>query len=199
MNPLIVAIAFLTPTPLIMDTAQSFQELELRVQTEKAAYAVGESIFLDISLLNTGSKKLKTLRYFMLPADVPIKNNLEIQVYDAAGHRLSRISHVLTGRSLDLPEIRSISPGEIYLESIQVAGTFTQGRGRKKVKLALWNFGEDAEINSINEYPVMTRGKFKIQAIYRVDKQHLNSLSESESSTIWKGQLISTPIDISIM
>jgi hypothetical protein len=199
MNSFIVAIAFLTPTPLIMDTVQSFKELELRIQTEKAVYAVGESIFLDVGLLNTGSKTLKTLKYFMLPADVPTRNNLEIQVYDAAGNRLSRISHVLTGRSLDLPEIRSISPGETYLDSIQVAGTFAPGRGRKKIKLALWSLGEDPEMNAINEYPAMMRGNFKIQVIYHVDKQHLISLGEVERPAVWKGKLISNDIDISII
>jgi gamma-glutamylcyclotransferase (GGCT)/AIG2-like uncharacterized protein YtfP len=105
----------------------------------------------------------------------------------------------LTGRSLDLPEIRSISPGETYLDSIQVAGTFAQGRGRKKIKLALWSLGEDPEMNAINEYPAMMRGNFKIQVIYHVDKQHLISLDEVERPTVWKGKLISNDIDISII
>lgn len=198
-NNFLLAITFFTPGVLSMDTGHSIQELELHIQTAKASYAVGEAVCLEISLHNIGSKTIKAPKYFMLPADDTDKNNMEIQVYDALGNRLSRISHVMTGRALHYPELYSINPGEIYRDSIQLAGTFIQGRGRKKIKLALWNLGENPEITSVNEYPVMIRGTFKVQVVYHVDKQHLISLGEAESSAVWKGKLISNNINISII
>jgi hypothetical protein len=172
------------------------QGLELSIRTESSGYIVGETVRLEVSLRNTGSKTVKTPKYFMLPADDPDKNNLEIQVYDAAGNRLSRISHVMTGRALYYPDINSINPGETYVDSFQLAGTFTQGS--KTVKKVLWSLGENPEITFVNEYPIMTRGTFKVQVIYHVDKKHLMSLGEAESSDVWKGQLISNIIEIPI-
>lgn len=181
-----------------MDTEHGIQELELSIRTEKSRYTVGETVRLEISLSNTGSKKVRTPKYFMLPSDDPNKNNLEIQVHDDAGNRLSRISHVMTGRALYYPDIYSINPSETYLDSFQLAGTFAQRHGSKKVKKALWSLGENPEITSVNEYSIMTQGTFKVQVIYHVDKKHLISLAEAESSNIWKGQLISNIIEISI-
>ena len=181
-----------------MDTEHGIQELELSIRTEKSRYTVGEIVVLEINLHNTGSKTVKIMKYFMLPADDPNKNNLEIQVRDAAGNRLPRISHVMTGRALHYPDIYSINPGETYLDSFQLAGTFARRNGNKKVKKALWSLGENPEITSVNEYPIMTQGTFKVQVIYHVDKKHLISMGETESSDVWKGQLISNIIEISI-
>ncbi|MCZ7406260.1 MAG: hypothetical protein O8C67_15215 [Candidatus Methanoperedens sp.] len=181
-----------------MDTEHGNQELELSIRTEKSRYTVGETVRLEISLRNAGSKTVKTPKYFMLPADDPNKNNLEIQVHDAAGNRLSRISHVMTGRALYYPDIFSINPGETYLDSFQLAGTFARKIGSKEIKKALWSLGENPEITSLNEYPIMTRGTFKVQVIYHVDKKHLISLGEAESSDVWTGQLISNIIEIFI-
>lgn len=186
-------------TLLIMDSAEATPALELHIQTEKAVYAVGEPVMLRISVHNRGTNRVKIPKYFMLPADDPDKNNLEIQVYESSGKRLSRISHVMTGRALYYPELYSIDPGETYQNSIQIAGRFAQGRDRKKVKLALWNLGENPEITSVNEYPPLTKGTFKIQAVYHVNEKHLSSLGEFEKSGIWKGQLISNNIEVSIV
>lgn len=179
-----------------MNKAEATQEPELRIQTEKTAYTAGECIVLQISLHNSGARPVKIPKYFMLPADDPNKNNLEIQVYEGSGKRLSRISHVMTGRALYYPELISLGPGETYQDSVQVAGRFAQGRDRKKV--TLWNLGENPEITSVNEYPPVTRGTFKIQAFYHVNETHLTSLRESEKSGIWKGKLISNTIEVSI-
>jgi hypothetical protein len=182
-----------------MNPANGSAELDLFIKTAKSTYEVGESVWLEINLHNKSKEPVKILKYFMLPADDPEKNDLEVRVYDPAGKRLSRISHVLTGRALYYPQVYSLAPGESYLDSIQLAGTFTQGAGRKKNKLALWSLGENPEINSLNEYPVMRHGTFKVQVIYQVDKEHLISLSQQERSAIWKGQLISNIIDISVI
>lgn len=181
-----------------MNTVHAGQKLELHIQTEGASFEVGEPVYLEISLRNTGKEPVKALKYFMLPADDANKNNLEIQVYDAAGNRLSRISHVLTGRALYYPEIYSISPGDAYRDLIQLAGTFIQRDGRKKIKKALWCLGENPEITSASEYPSVTPGNFKIRVIYHINNIHLVSLNELESSSIWKGQLISNTIEISM-
>jgi hypothetical protein len=195
-NILFLAIALCTPKISNMATAHSTQELELSIWTEKSSYAVGETVCLEISLRNTGSKTIKTPKYFILPADDPNKNNLEIQVHDAAGNRLTRISHVMTGRALYYPEIYSISPGKIYRDSFQLAGTFLQGHGRKKVKSALWSLGENPEITLASEYPVTSQGTFKVWVLYRVDEKNLASLSPADRSTVWKGELTSNTIEI---
>ena len=181
-----------------MNATKGTQELELTIGTEKSSYAVGEAVRLQIGLRNTGNKTIKVLKYFMLPADDPNKNNLEIHVYDAAGNRLSRVSHVMTGRALYYPQIQSINPGETYSDSIQLSGTFVQRQGRKKAKLALWNFGENPEITSASEYALVSQGTFKLEIIYHVSSANLISLSEAESSTVWNGQLISNTIEISV-
>ena len=196
---LLLAFVLFAPDILNMNMAQGNQELELSIRTEKSSYAVGETVLLEISLRNTGSKTINVLKYFMLPADDPNKNNLEIQLYDDAGDRISRISHVMTGRALYYPELRSINPGEAYRDSIRLAGTFTQKHGRKKVKQALWSLGENPEITDASEYPLMARGAFKVQVIYHVGKKQLISLDEAKGSTVWQGQLISHTIEISIV
>jgi len=181
-----------------MNTANGVQELELRIKTGKSSFAIGETIRLEIALRNTGSTVIKTPKYFMLPADDRNKNNLEIQVHDLAGKRLSRVSQVLTGRSLDSPEIVSINPGETYRDSVQLAGTFARKQGRKKVEQALWSLGENPEETFASEYPSMSQGTFEVKVSYRVDESHLINLDEGERSAVWKGQLISNTIELSI-
>src|SRR5262245_13777868 len=126
-----------------MRTERADGELELNIRTQQPSYVAGESVFLEIGLHNRGARAVNVLEYFMLPADDPNKNNLEIFVYDAGGQRISRVSHTLTGRADYYPKIRSISPGETYRESKQIAGTFTLKKGRRKVQQRLWSFGED--------------------------------------------------------
>lgn len=181
-----------------MNATQGAQELELVIRTSKARFSVGERIDLEISLHNTASVPIKTPTYFMLPADDPRKNNLEIEISDVGGNRLSRIGHVMTGRAVHYPEIRTIKPGETYRDSKQIAGTFIQARDKKKIKQALWSFGENPEVTSVNEYPPMAQGSFMVRVVYRVNQQHLTGLEKAESSTVWKGQLISNMIEVSI-
>jgi hypothetical protein len=100
--------------------------------------------------------------------------------------------------TLIILQIYSVNPGDTYRNSIQLASTFVQRHGRKKVKQALWSVGENPEITSASEYPLVTQGTFKVQVIYHVDKKHLLSLGELESSTVWNGQLISNTTEISI-
>ena len=195
-DALFLAVALFTPNIFNMDIVQGSEELKLSIRTEKSVYVSGETVYLEVSLRNTGSKTIKAPKFFMLPADDPNKNNLDIRVYDAAGHRLSRISHTLTGRSEYYPEIRPIKPGEIYRDSIKLAGTFAQGHGRKKIKNALWSLGENPELSAANEYPFIAQGTFKVQVIYHVGKEHLMGLREAEVSTVWKGELISNTIEI---
>jgi hypothetical protein len=182
-----------------MNTAAHTEQVTLSIRTGKSSYAVGEAVWLEIGLHNTGTTTVKVLKYFRLPADDPNKNNLEIQLFDAAGNRLSRVSNVLTGRALYHPEIRPINPDETYSESLQLAGTFNRRSGRKAVKQALWVFGENPEITSVNKYPLMTPGTFKVKVIYHVYAKQLASLGETESSTIWMGELISNTIEISVI
>jgi len=181
-----------------MSTERADGELELNIRTQQPSYVAGESIFLEIGLHNRGPRAIKAPEYFMLPADDPNKNNLEIFVYDAGGQRISRVSHTLTGRAGYYPKIRLISPGETYSESKQIAGTFTLKQGRQKVQQRLWSLGENAEIGSANEYPVVIPGKYEVQVIYTVNQNHLISLNEAERSTIWTGRLSSNTIEILI-
>lgn len=181
-----------------MTTAHETHDLELGIRPDKAGYVVGEAIFLDISLRNVGSQVVKVPTYFIVPADDPDKNNLEIRVYDANGNRLSRVSDVLTGRLLYHPQIYEIDPGQAYRDSVQVAGTFTQSQRRKKIGQPLWSLGEDPELTA-TEYPPVTPGTFKLQVAYHVTQRHLISLSEAERSTVWQGQLTSNIIEISIV
>jgi hypothetical protein len=178
--------------------AHSPEELKLSIRTQKSTYAVGEAVYLEIGLRNTGTTPIKVLKYFRLPADDPSKNNLEIQVYDAGGNPLSRVSHVLTGRALYYPETRVIKPEESYGESIQLTGTFNRRSGDKTVSQAIWIFGENPEITSVNEYPLMTRGTFKVKIVYHVYAKQLANLGEAEGSTVWIGESISNTIEITV-
>jgi len=172
-------------------------DLELVIAADKEGYVVGENIFLEMSLHNAGSATIRAVKYSIVPADDPNKNNLEILIIDSSDKRLSRVSYVLTGRLEFYPEILRLNHGETYRQSIQLAGTFMRTQGRKKLKQALWNFGEDPEIYS-SEYPAMSPGKFRVQVIYCVTEQHLISLSEAERVTVWQGGLPSNILEISI-
>ncbi|HMH53881.1 MAG TPA: hypothetical protein VK548_26855 [Candidatus Acidoferrum sp.] len=182
-----------------METADGTRELELSIRTEKSSYAIGEPVFLEIGLRNTGSRPIKVLRYFVLPADDPNKNNVEIHIYDPAGNRVSRVSHVLTGRALYQPQTHSIGSGETYRDSLRVAGAFALRDSGTERTQALWSLGEDPEITAASEYPRVTRGRFTARVVYRVDDNHLMGLTEAESRTVWKGQLTSNTIEISMV
>lgn len=181
-----------------MSALNSGTSLSLRIRAESASVTVGESIDLEVALHNAGSTPVKTTRFFLMPSDDPDKRNLEIELSDFAGNRLARIGHVMTGRAVYYPEIRLIGAGETYRESIPLAGTFTQKGGRKRVKRALWNFGENPEVLSANEYPPVTPGRYTVRIVYRVSKEQLDRLSENERSTIWTGRLVSNPLEITI-
>jgi hypothetical protein len=170
----------------------------LNIQSDKESYAVGESVRLRINLHNAGTETIKTPSFFILPADDPTKNNIQIKVQDSNGKTLERISHTMTGRALYYPEIELISPNDSYQNSIQIAGTYTQTRGRRNTEVALWSLGENPEVTHANEYPPMTQGMFKVQVIYQVNDEHLIRLDEEERITIWKGKLFSNTIKLSI-
>jgi hypothetical protein len=195
---ILLAHVFILINLLNMHAPYNAQMLKLSIQTEKAAYATGEPIWLEISLFNAAASQVRVSKYFMLPADDPNKNNLEIQVYDTAGNRVSRISHTMTGRAIPYPEILGIGPGDTYKDSIRLAGTFLQKKGRKKVEVALWSLGENPQITDANEYPSMLPGTYTVQVSYRVNKKHLISLPETESLAVWQGQLTSNTLQISI-
>lgn len=185
-------------TPLMINMGQDSQMLKLNIQSDKESYAIGESVWLKISLHNTGTKTIKIHEFFTLPADDPAKNNIKIKVQDSGGKTLARISHTMTGRAAYYPKIRSIYAGYSYLDSIQLAGTYKQKIKRKNTEMALWSLGENPEITSANEYPPMTPGTFELQVIYQVDDGHLLNLDEQERTSIWKGKLISNTIEFSI-
>jgi hypothetical protein len=182
-----------------MNTPPAAAELELSIRTEKPEYALGEAVWLDVGLRNTGRHTIHALKYFMLPADDPGKNTLEIHLHDAAGHRISRVSHVMTGRAINYPQIIAIDPGETYRESRQLAGTFPQQAGSTRERRALWSFGENPAITSASEYPAVTPGIFRVHVSYHVDTRHMVSLSEATRSTVWEGRLISNTIEIAIV
>ncbi len=46
-------------TPLMINIDQDAQMLKLNIQSEKESYAIGESVWLKISLQNTGKKTVK--------------------------------------------------------------------------------------------------------------------------------------------
>jgi len=173
------------------------QALKLKIWTEERNYAVGESIILAMEVRNAGNRPIRLSEFFMAPADDPLKNNLEVHVTDDAGKHLSRVSGVLTGRLEFYPQIQSIDPGEAYRDSIQLAGTFVRKKGRKKVTQALWSLGENPELY-MSEYPPMTPGDFQVQVIYRVNEKHLISLNEAERTEVWRGELVSNTIELSI-
>ena len=181
-----------------MIRARSTNDLELKIKADKRDYLVGESVFLEMSLLNTGNDGIRIARFARVPSDDPIKNNFEVFVYDADGGRITRLSHVMTGRALYYPEILSIAPGETYRESIQLAGTFKRKNGGKKLKpQALWSLGEDPELY-VSEYRTMAAGAFRVEVIYRVTAQHLISLSEAERAAVWQGELQSNTVEFLI-
>jgi hypothetical protein len=171
--------------------------LRLNIQSDQEIYTIGTPVWLKISLHNSGAETIKIPDFFMLPADEPTKNNLGIKVQDSEGRMLARISHTMTGRALYYPKIRPIDAGGSYHYSIQLAGTYKQKLKEKNVKIALWSLGENPEITSVNEYPPIIPGLYKIHAIYQVDDAHLISLTGEERTSIWKGKLISNTISIS--
>ena len=192
---IIVALALGTGS---MSPTRPSEGLALSIRTEKSSFAVGERVVVEVRLHNTGSTVITVLKYFMLPADNPDKNTLEVQVSDAGGKRLSRVSHMLTGRALYYPQTRSIDPGDTYGDPVPIAGTFTRTISGTEVTQAVWCLGEDPEAASFNEYPPMTPGKFTLRVAYRVTENHLVNLREPERAAIWTGQLISNSLEISV-
>ena len=43
----------------------------LSIKSNKQRYAIGESIFVDVTTENLSSQEIKILRYLLLPADDP--------------------------------------------------------------------------------------------------------------------------------
>lgn len=177
-----------------MATATDLQSLELRIAAAKDSYAVGERVALTLELRNTGSSPLKVPKFFLLPADAPGKNTLEIRVHDAAGRRLTRISHMLTGRALYQPQLVSLDAGAVYAELLPIAGSYTRKQGRKKIERALWSLGEEPLAASANEYPEMAPGTYRVEAVYHVEAAHLISLDEAERRAVWQGELASNTL-----
>ena len=195
----LLAPAFVSSEVSYMSALESGTSLSLRLRTENPAAAVGDSIRLELGLHNAGTMPIKTPKFFIMPSDDPAKRNLDIEVTDSAGKRLSRTGHVMTGRALYYPEIQVIGAGETYRESIPLAGTFTQkDGGRKRVTVALWSFGENPEVASANEYPPVAPGAYTVRIVYRVSKEHLNKLGEDQRTSIWTGRLVSNPVEITI-
>jgi hypothetical protein len=180
-----------------MSEARDIEDVTLTIHTGKAGYKVGEAIDLAVTLSNSGTKPMNVLKFVMLPADAPGKNNLKIQVHDAGGNLLSRVSDVLTGRALYYPEEQTLAPGETYTSSFRVAGTFARPENRDNQKHALWSLGEDPEICS-NEYPPMTPGKFSIQAMYEVGEQQWEGSHKTNDIKSWTGQLVSNTVLVTV-
>ena len=180
-----------------MNEKPASQEVTLTIHTSQAHYKVGEDIDLEVTLSNTGIKPVSVLKFFMLPADDPTKNNLEIQVRDAAGNRLSRESHVLTGRALYYPDGHTLNPGETYTTSFRLAGTFARPKNGEKHQQALWSLGENPEVYS-SDYPAMTPGTFSVQAIYKVGEQQWEGFRKTSDASLWIGQLVSNTIVLSV-
>lgn len=172
--------------------------LKLTIQTDKAAYTVGESVPLKISLKNTGADTTTVAQFFMLPADDPAKNTLKITVQDSGGKAVTRMSHILTGRALYYPRLRFIHGGESYEDFIELAGTYKGEISGKNTERALWSLGENPAVTSASEYSPMTPGTFEVQVIYHVDDRHLINLDAEKRETVWRGELTSNRIQFSI-
>jgi len=179
-----------------MDAAQDTHPLTLSLQAHKPTYGVGDAIRLDVRLQNDGPGTVTVAAFFRLPADDPAKNNLEIEIRDHGGNRLSRVSHTMTGRAVPYPVVRTIEPGAAYREVIQLAGTFSRERNGRTVTEALWNLGENPAITHLNEYPPMASGTFAVRLVYHVDETHLVSLPQAERGAVWKGRLTSNTTQI---
>ena len=151
---------------------------------------------MTLTLRNVGERPVGLAKFFMLLADDPGKNTLEILVIDPAGRRVTRISHVLTGRAVYYPQRVPPNAGARYQEAVQIAGTFAQKHGRKTIERALWNLGEDPAEASANEYPPMLAGTFNVAAVYHVDDRHLVSLDAAERPYVWRGELKSSTTEI---
>jgi hypothetical protein len=173
------------------------QVVTLTIHTGKAHYKVGEDIDLEVKLSNAGPNPVNVLKFFMLPADDPGKNNLEIQVRDAGGNLLSRVSEVLTGRALYFPDGQTLNPGETCTASFRLAGTFVRPEERDKHKEALWSLGENPEVYS-SDYPAMAGGTFSVQAIYKVGEQQWEGFRKANDASLWTGQLVSNTIVLSV-
>jgi hypothetical protein len=169
----------------------------LTIHTSKAHYKAGEDIDLEVKLSNIGTKPVNILKFFMVPADDPGKNNLELQVRDAGGNRLSRVSNVLTGRALYFPDGHTLNPGETYTAPFRLAGTFVRPENRDKQKQALWSLGENPEVYS-SDYPAMASGTFSVQAIYKVGEQQWEGFRKTNDASLWTGQLVSNTIVLSV-
>jgi hypothetical protein len=170
--------------------------LEFRIVASEQRFSVVEPIWLTLTLRNVGERPVGLAKFFMLPADDPGKNTLEIRVTDAAGQRVTRISHMLTGRALYHPQTVLLDAGARYQEAVQIAGTFAQKHGRKTIERALWNLGEDPAEASANEYPLVSAGTFNVTAVYHVDDRHLINLDAAERPAVWRGELKSNTTEI---
>jgi hypothetical protein len=176
-------------------------ELGFSINLSKKIYAIGESIFIDVTIASMIPKEILIRQYFLLPADDP-RNNIKFEITDNKGQKIKRISHTTTGRSLtqSWQMIKKLEEKQSYTQTFQVAGTYKKKLKRKIFTRPLWSLGESPEIN-INEYPVQQKGEYQIIAIYHNTDDGRNWPEEfwDRKQKVWTGELISNAIEIKVV
>jgi hypothetical protein len=172
----------------------------LSIKSNKRRYAIGESIFVDVTTENLSSQEIKILRYLLLPADDP-RNNINFGLTDSNRQQVARISHTITGRALVQlwMMVETLQEKRAYTQTFQLAGIYERKLNRKTALKPLWSLGENPE-ESINEYPIQQKGKYQIVAIYQNTDDGSKWPEEywDRGQTVWTGKLISNTISIEV-
>ncbi len=175
--------------------------LELRIKPGKERYAIGESIYIEVTIKNLSPEIVLIRQYLLFPSDDP-RNNIIFKITDNRGQQIKRKSHTLTGRSLVQPwrMLEELETTQSYIQRFQLAGTYKRRIKRKTSMKPLWSLGENPEITLINEYPVQQKGKYKITVIYHNTDDGRNWPQQfwDRKQKVWTGELVSNKIEIEV-
>ena len=172
----------------------------LKIKSNKERYALGESIFVDVTTENLSSEEIKIRQYLLLPADDP-RNNIKFEITDSNGQQMVIKSHTFTGRE-DVPlweMIEKLKENQTFTQTFQLAGMYERKSNTETAFTPLWSLGENPE-ESINEYPTQQKGKYQIIAIYQNTDEGSKWPQEywDREQTVWTGKLISNTISIEV-
>ena len=176
--------------------------LRFSIASARQAYALGASIFVEVTIANQGAEPLLVRRYLLLPADDP-RNTLYFEVTDEHGEKLERISHTLTGRMLveRWAMVETLEAGQTYTQTFQLAGRYGGRLDRKTAAGAVWSLGENPAIDTINDYPAQHRGRYSLRAVYHNAEDGSDWPEEfwDRRRKVWTGTLTSNVIEIDLL
>lgn len=176
-------------------------DLKLSIKSNQQKFAIGESIFVEVTIENLSTESILIRQFLLLPADDP-RNGVKFEITDDKRQQLKRISHTMTGRNLVQPweMIEALGEKQTYTRTFQLSGMYQRKSNKKTYLKPLWSLGETLDKNSLNEYPIQQKGKYKIYAVYHNTDDGRNWPEQfwDRKQKVWIGELISNTIEIEV-